>query len=100
MAKHRVGDSYLFNQEFRKFKSTQGKILTFLFGAVIIGNFVNSTLLDMGWNESSRLALDVIAALVGGAILASFSEIIIKIVTILSVTLSIVLLLCGIWQTI
>lgn len=85
MARHRVGDSYLSEEEYDEHISTTWKGCLFLIGALVAGIACYFFTKDMGWPKYVRFSSIIFSAIATGYMLAKISEIIRTIVAIIIV---------------
>ncbi|MEF2509789.1 hypothetical protein V4D06_17840 [Vibrio mimicus] len=76
MARHRVGDKYLSENEYEEHVSSNWKSELFIIGAVSTGIVMNKWLMEFGLIKEVRFGLVIVTALISGYFISKLSDII------------------------
>lgn len=99
MARYRVGNSYLSEEEYEDHLSQEWKQKIFWVSALIVGFVCYFLTSNMEWPKYIRFGLIIISAFGSGYLLAKFSEIV-RVVIFISIVGFIVLFIGGlIWES-
>ena len=89
MARYRVGDKYLSEEEYQDDIDSKFVFLLFIVGCLVTGFLVNRGLVNPEWHTAIRFIVTVVPALFVGGLLAFFHRLVAKII----LTLIIILIL-------
>ncbi|HDM8037872.1 TPA: hypothetical protein P0E05_000925 [Vibrio fluvialis] len=76
MARYRVGDKYLSENEYEEHVSSNWKLGLFIIGAVITGIVMNKWLIEFSLIKEVRFGLVIVTALISGYLISKLSHII------------------------
>lgn len=79
MARHKVGDSYLSDEELRQHYYENWLLMVTLTGAVVSG-VATYYLLDPAWEKWLRFTIVIVSSVVGGGIFAYFNQLLLRLV--------------------
>ncbi|HFS8459651.1 hypothetical protein GWZ74_04705 [Vibrio cholerae] len=76
MARYRVGDKYLSENEYKEHVSSNWEFGLFIIGAVITGIVMNKWLVELGLIKEIRFALVIVTAIISGYFTSKLSNIV------------------------
>lgn len=100
MARYRVGDSYLSEDEYEEYQLGNWTAAIFIITSIVTGYFVNSLLLDFELQKTYRFILVFVTAMLSGYVMSLFSKYIRILVGLIISLMIIVLIGAVIWSVI